>query len=92
MGDSLAEEKYIDASLHEGIQKIRVKALRDAAQLIRAEEVCCLEEGHPDDWKHDCCKYSEYAARNVERLIGTPHDFDGSIYDWEAEYGKKDDS
>jgi hypothetical protein len=49
---------------------IRNAALVEAAAKIRAEWVCgCVDES--DDWTtwHPACKYSEFAAKNVEALI-----------------------
>lgn len=43
-----------------------------AAEKIRREWVCPCVEEHPNNparW-HDCCKYSEWAARNAERVGG----------------------
>jgi hypothetical protein len=57
--------------LRTGVKRAREVALREAAELIRQEWVCgCVEESpyDPSQW-HQCCRYSEWAARNVESLI-----------------------
>jgi len=55
-------------------KQIHDKALLQAAAKIRAEWVCSCVDDHPMDntkW-HECCKYSEWAARNVESLLIDP--------------------
>lgn len=67
IGWGASPQELAKAALDAALYEIERDAVERAANRIRAEWVCGCVEEHPDEpdkWD-ECCKYSEWAARNA---------------------------